>query len=211
MESAKGYTCVLIAAIAWASSGVASKYLFNNGTTPLELVQVRVLLSALFLGVMISLFNLRLLRIRIADLAFFILLGGLMMSLVQFTYFYAISKIQIMAAILLQYLAPIMVAFYSMTFWGERCTLVKISSLALAIVGCYLAVGGYDLNLLHANRLGIIGGLLSALCMAIYSLLGERAMHRYSPWTVVFYALLFSAVAWHIVLHWSFFVRPIQR
>ena len=31
------------------------------------------------------------------------------------------------------------------------------------------------------------------------SLLGERGMHRYPPWTVVFYALVFAALSWNIL------------
>jgi drug/metabolite transporter (DMT)-like permease len=49
------------------------------------------------------------------------------------------------------------------------------------------------------NLLGILGGLTSAVAFAGYSLLGERAMHRYTPWTVLFYALAFSALTWHVV------------
>jgi drug/metabolite transporter (DMT)-like permease len=35
---------------------------------------------------------------------------------------------------------------------------------------------------------------------SFYSLLGERAMVRYSPWTTLFYALVFAAVLFNIAL-----------
>ena len=76
--------------------------------------------------------------------------------------------------------------------------MLKLLSLFLSFVGCYLVVGGYNLELLQLNRAGILWGLASAVCYATYALLGERAMHRYSPWTVLFYSLLFSAVPWYI-------------
>jgi drug/metabolite transporter (DMT)-like permease len=85
-----------------------------------------------------------------------------------------------------------------MLFWKERPTFLKISALFLAFGGCFLVVGGYDLDLLKMNLLGILGGLTSAITFAGYSLLGERAMHRYKPWTVLFYALAFSALTWHV-------------
>jgi drug/metabolite transporter (DMT)-like permease len=72
-------------------------------------------------------------------------------------------------------------------------------ALVLAFSGCYLVVGGYNLNLLKMNCLGIMGGLTSALCMACYTLLGERGMHRYRPETIIFYALAFAAITWHIL------------
>jgi hypothetical protein len=46
------------------------------------------------------------LKIRLRDIGYFLLLGGVFMALVQGTYFYTISKIQVAAAILIQYLAP---------------------------------------------------------------------------------------------------------
>jgi len=187
------------AAIMWASSGVAGKALFAGGITPFELVQVRVTVSTLMLALFFSLYSRNLFRIRIKDIGYFFLLGGVAMALNQIAYFYAISKIQVAAAIFLEYLAPIMVAFFSICFWKERLTQTKVLSLILSLAGCYLVVGGYNLHLLQMNRVGVLCGLFSAVCFAAYTLFGEKAMQRYSPWTVIFYAFLFAAVSWHII------------
>lgn len=194
----KGYLCVVAAAIMWASSGVAGKALFAGGITPFELVQVRVTVSTLLLAIAFGLHSRDLFRIRSIDLVYFFFLGGIAMSLVQITYFYAISKIHVAAAIFLQYLAPVIVAFFSICFWKERLTPTKLFSLVLSLAGCYLVVGGYNLHLLQMNRVGILCGLASALCFAAYILFSEKGMHRYSPWTVLFYAFLFSTLSWHI-------------
>ncbi len=195
----KGYLCVVAAALMWASSGTAGKGLFEQGLTPFELVQIRVTLSSVLMAVVFGISARKTLRIRIKDLGYFLLLGGVGMTMVQGTYFYTISKIQVAAAILIQYMAPIFVAVYAFCFWKERLTVSKVSAILLAVTGCYLVVGGYNLQLLQMNRLGIMGGLTSAVCFAGYSLLGERGMHRYPPWTILFYAMTFSALAWHIV------------
>jgi len=187
------------AAIMWASSGVAGKALFAGGITPFELVQVRVTVSTLLLAIAFGFHYRNLFRIRSKDLGYFFLLGGVAMALVQITYFYAISKIQVAAAVFIQYLAPIIVAFFSICFWRERLTLTKFLSLVLSLAGCYLVVGGYNLHLLQMNRVGILCSLASALCFASYTLLGERGMRRYSPWTVLFYAFLFATFTWHII------------
>ncbi len=198
MNLVKGYLCVVAAAIMWASSGTAGKGLFEQGITPFELVQIRVTFSAVLMAAFFGIWARGLFRIRIQDLGYFLLLGGVGMTMVQGTYFYTISKIQVAAAILIQYLAPVFVAFYAFCFWKERLTASKFSAILLAVGGCYLVVGGYNLQLLQMNRLGIMGGLTSAVCFAGYTLLGERGMHRYGPWTLLFYAMAFSALAWHI-------------
>ena len=193
----KGYLCVAAAAVMWASSGTAGKALFTSGVTPFELVQIRVTVSTVLLSIVFGIWFRPLFKIRPRDLWYFFLLGGVVMALVQVTYFYAISKIQVAPAIFIQYLAPIMVAFFSICFWKERLTTGKILALLLSLGGSYLVVGGYSLQLLKMNRLGILAGLSSALCFAVYTLVGERGMHRYSPWTVLFYAFLFATITWH--------------
>jgi drug/metabolite transporter (DMT)-like permease len=195
----RGYLYVTAAALLWATSGTAAKALFERGLSPFELVQARVTVAAVVLGAAYGLFAPRLFKIRARDLAYFLLLGGAAMAGVQFTYFFAISKIQVAAAILLEYLAPILIALYGVLFWQERMTVLKTLALALAVAGCFLVAGGYSLALLSMNRLGIAGGLAAAVCFAGYSLLGERVMHRYPPWTVLFYALLFAALTWHLL------------
>lgn len=199
LGSLKGYLCVMIGAMMWASSGTAGKALFEGGVKALDLVQIRITLASCMLFLFLGIFSRGSLRIRAKDLGYFLLLGGVFMALVQGTYFYTISKIQVAAAILIQYLAPIFVAVFSMLFWKERPTFFKIAALVLAFGGCYLVVGGYNLELLRMNRLGIMGGVASAICFAAYSLLGERGMHRYKPWTVLFYALIFAVPTWHIL------------
>jgi len=194
----KGYLCVVCAAVLWASSGVAGKSLFAGGVTPFELVQIRVTVSTVLLAVVFSLRDRSLFRIRARDLVYFFLLGGVAMALVQITYFYAVSKIQVAAAIFLQYLGPFLVAFYAVCFWKERLTLTKSLSLLISLLGCYLVVGGYDVDLLRMNWAGIVSALCSAVCFAAYTLLGEKGMHRYTPWTVLFYAFFFAALSWHI-------------
>jgi drug/metabolite transporter (DMT)-like permease len=198
-SSARGYACVVAAAVMWASSGTAGKALFEGGLSPFDVTQVRVTFGSALLAVFLALFARDTLRIRRRDVAYFFLLGAVAMALVQGSYFYAISKIQVAAAILLQYLAPIFVALFSMCFWKERLTSIKLIALIFALGGCYLVVGGYDLHLLHLNQLGIAGGVISAVTFAGYTLLGERGMHRYSPWTVLFYALAFAALTWHVI------------
>jgi drug/metabolite transporter (DMT)-like permease len=198
-SSAKGYLCVVTAALMWASSGTAGKALFDAGMSPFDLVQIRVTLASGILFLAFLVVSRNLLLIRPKDIPFFLLLGSGVMAVVTGSYLYTISKIQVAAAILIQYLAPIFVAIYAMLFWKERPTFVKIAALFLAFGGCFLVVGGYNLALLQMNLLGILGGLTSAITFAGYSLLGERAMHRYRPWTVIFYALAFSALTWHVV------------
>jgi drug/metabolite transporter (DMT)-like permease len=139
------------------------------------------------------------LKIATKDLVYFTLLGILGIGAAQFLYLFAISKINVAAAILLHYTGPVFVAAYAAIFLHQKLTRNSILAIFGTLVGCFLVVGAYSLNLLSLNRIGIIGGILAAVAFAIYSLLSEYGMQKYSPWTVLLYGLLFAALSWNIL------------
>jgi len=179
-------------------SGPAAKYLFQGGMSPFELVQLRTTISAAILFAWLVVRKRALLSIARRDYLYFPMLG-IMLATMQFTYLYSISRIQVAAAVLLQYQAPALIAAYAIFINRKRFSVVTFVSLFGAVMGCYLMVGAYNLNLLHLNRAGIISGLSSAIAFALYSVRSEYGMRTYSPWTVFFYALVFSAVIWNVL------------
>ncbi len=202
-ESAKnyrwGYLYVVLSALMWGLSGSMAKFLFRSGISPYQLVQLRLSISAggLFLWLLIR--NPALLRIYRKDIFYFILFGTVGMAGVQFTYLFTISKINVAAAILLQYLAPIFIVLYSIVFMREKLEATTIIALVGATLGCYLVVGAYNVDILSMNLAGIISGILSAITFAWYSIHGEYGMRRYNPWTVLFFALLIGALVWNVL------------
>jgi len=194
----RGYLYAVMAALLWGISGSAAKFLFGTGVSPFELVQLRLTIAAAVLPAWLLICRRESIKIDLRDIGYFIILGGAMAA-VQFTYLFAISKIQVAIAILLQYLAPSLIALYMVAVTGDRLSRMTLAALAGAFIGCYLVVGAFHFNVLVMNYLGIISGFLSALSFAWYSLQGEYGMRRYPPWTVLFYALLFGAIAWNIL------------
>jgi len=194
-----GYLYVVLAALMWALSGSSAKFLFNSGITPFQLVQLRLTISTVLLFLYLLIRFPSLLKISRSDIFYFVLFGTVGMAGVQFTYLFAISKIKVAAAILLQYLAPSFIALHSVVFMREKLSSVTLTALIGATFGCYLVVGAYNLEILSMNIVGIISGLLSAVTFAWYAIHGEYGMRRYNPWTVLFYALFFGAIVWNIL------------
>ena len=194
-----GYFYVALSSLLFAISGTASKFLFNDGVTPYQLVQIRTVLASAVLLAWLAFVNPASLRISVRSLPRFVLLGSVLAA-TMFTYFYAISKIQVAAAILLQYQSPVLVAAYALVFSRERHSTATLVAIMGSGLGCYLAVGAYTLDLLSLNKAGIIGGLSAAAFLACYTVLSESALRSYKPWTVLFYASLFSAATCNILL-----------
>src|SRR5512139_3953821 len=155
----RGYLYILIGATLWGVSSVVAKSLFIIGLPPALLVQIRLTLATLTLLIFLLIFGRKRIIISLGDLPYFIILGFVGVAGVQFAYYYTISKIQVGPAVLVQYLSPIWIALYAFIFQKEPLTKGKMIALLLAILGCYFTVGGYRMDLLRLNRLGIVSGL----------------------------------------------------
>jgi len=194
-----GYLYVALAAFLFAISGTSSKFLFHSGITPYQLIQLRTTLSFTSLLIWLCLRHSALLKISITDLPYFLALGVLGIGAAQFFYLFAISKINVAAAILLHYTGPVFVALYVVFVQRQKIGIISILAIFGTLVGCFLVVGAYNLQLLALNRIGIISGMLAAVSFAIYSVLSEYGMRKYTPWTVLLYGMLFAALIWNVL------------
>jgi drug/metabolite transporter (DMT)-like permease len=196
----RGYLYILIGATLWGVSSVVAKSLFIIGLPPALLVQIRLTLATFTLFILLLIFDRKRFIISLGDLPYFIVLGFVGVAGVQFTYYYTISKIHVGPAVLIQYLSPIWIALYAFIFQKEPLTKGKMTALLLAILGCYFTVGGYRIDLLRLNRIGIVSGLISSLFFSFYALYGEKGLKKYDPWTLIFYGFGFGAVFYWILI-----------
>ena len=196
----RGYLYILIGTTLWGVSSVVAKSLFIIGLPPALLVQIRLTLATSTLLILLLVFDRKRIIIFLGDLPYFIVLGFVGVAGVQFTYYYTISKIHVGPAVLIQYLSPIWIALYAFLFQKEPLTKGKMTALLLAVVGCYLTVGGYRMDLLRLNRIGIVSGLISSLFFSFYALYGEKGLKKYDPWTLILYGFGFGAVFYWILI-----------
>ncbi len=198
-NATKGFLFIITATVLWAFAGPLAKYLFSLGISPTDLVQARVTYSCMILIAVFGLFHREGLKIDTADIGYFALLGIGGFALVQYTYFYAISKLDIGIAICLQYTAPAMIVIYSALFLKEKIALRTILAILLALIGCFLVIGAYDADWTNLNWAGIVVALLSAVVFAFYTIYGEKGLKKYPAWTVFFYVVLFATLFWNII------------
>jgi drug/metabolite transporter (DMT)-like permease len=199
MKSYKGYLYVLSATLFWGISATVAKFLFNQQTSALVLVQLRMTISCLLLVSFFVMFKREYLRLKRADVWKFIMLGVFGSAACNFTYYYTIKETNVATAILLQYLAPLLVLAYAAYSKEEKLSVGKIVAGIVSLAGCFLAVGGENFSLSSISNIGLLTGFLSAGTWAFSNVAMRRLMHSYNAWTVLIYSFVFASLFWFFV------------
>ena len=199
MNKARGYVMILCAALFWGVSATGAKALLNRQLDTVLLVQSRVTFSAALLFLFYALFKRSVLRVDLSDLWKFALLGIVGIAGANFTYYYTIKESTVATGILIQYTAPLLVMGYAAVTGEESVTAVKIVAAVVSLLGCFLAVGGYDSSVLKITLSGLISGVGSIVSFAFLNIFSRRVLARYSAWTVTFYSILFASAFWLFV------------
>lgn len=194
-----GYIAVISAASLWGIGGAVAKNLFNQDVSPFLLVKIRLLLSFALLVAGLLVYNRRLLYIPRREILYFAKMGVIGMAMLQFFYFLTISLTNVATAVFLQYLAPVLIAVYTV-IW-EKIILSWQQKLAVGVA----TVGGL-LIMISAGGVqgltiaGVASGLAAAAAAAFNTIYTRRAVQEYHPITVVTYSCGFGALFWWIAM-----------
>lgn len=196
MSRARGYLFILGAAFFWGISATVAKYLITRQFDTLLIVQMRITLSCLILVPAFLVVRPRLLRVAPRDLPDLALLGILGVAGSNFTYYFAIQETNVATAILMQYLAPVLVLAWAAATGEERFTPLKAGAAAVSLGGCFLAIAGDDLGVLRLSGWGLVAGIGAAVCWAFTNVQVRRMVKKYSVWTCLAWSFLFATLFW---------------
>jgi len=189
------YWLIAAAAGLWGIIAVFVKGLTALGFSPLQVVAVRVAISAAGL-VAYALVRARgALAIRPADRGFFVGTGIFSILFFNWCYFTAIGITSVAVAAVLLYTAPAFVAVLSRLVFGEALTARKAAAVAVTFVGCAFVVGALPAFSGTVSAPGLLAGLGAGFGYALYSVFGKLALRRYRALTVTIYTFVFAAAA----------------
>ena len=198
-----GYACALGAAVCWALSATLAKGLFTPGLDALAVAQTRSLLGFVCLWPVLFVVRRPLAlpeRRHLPLLALF----GLNFVALHATYYYSISRMPVAVAILVQYLAPLLILLYTRLF--RRAPVGRaLWAAALLCLGGWALVAGVRGGVSGIHPDGLAAALASAAAYATYILLAEAGGRRLSPWTLLCCGLGFAALFWGFLRPWGSF------
>ncbi len=193
-----GYVMILTAAALFGFNGNLSRLLFDQGVTPVTLVQFRMLIGGLcLLFVMLTAWRggLKLPRRNWGWIVAF----GLSLAMVTYTYFVSISRLPIAIALVIQFSAPAWMALAE-AVWRRRLPSTHvIISIVLTFGGIIFLTGLWKESFNGLDSLGLLFACLSVLAYIAYLLLGRRVGRDVPSITSTAYGALVAAAFWFCV------------
>ena len=177
----------------WGTMGLFVRRMGDMGLRSMEIVEARSILSAIMLLVLVLIRDRQLLKVNPRNLWTFAGTGIFSMVFFNVCYFSTIRQMNLSAAAILLYTAPIFVMLLSLMIFREPMTGRKVLALALAFGGCCL-VSGLASAAEGLTAVGLLLGLGSGIGYALYSIFSRFALNRgVGSITITVYTFLFAA------------------
>lgn len=197
-----GYALVLLAVACFVLNAGVARVVLTSGISATELSAIRAVgTSLVLLAVIVLSGRARTLRVHRYEVVPLLVYGVVGVALLHMTYFVAIERLPIGLALLLEYLAPVLVALWVRFVRREpvRATLWPALGLCLTGLALVAQVGG-DAAML--DPLGVLAGVGAAACFATYFLVGERLVVNRDSVSTTFWGFTVAAVLWTVVVDW---------
>ncbi|HYP45020.1 MAG TPA: EamA family transporter [Propionibacteriaceae bacterium] len=168
-----GLGWAVLSAASFGLSGALAKSLLEIGWTPGSVVLVRVLgaFMVLLVPCLILLRGVR--RPSAPAMRRMVVYGVVAVALAQLCYFNAVSRLSVGVALLLEYLAPVLLIGWH--WWRSRRRPARS-----VFLGAAIAMAGMVLVLdiargLTLDPVGVLWGLAAAVCLCVYFVLSDHA------------------------------------
>jgi drug/metabolite transporter (DMT)-like permease len=195
-----GYAMVALAAALFAVNGTVSKVILGSGISAQQLTEVRCAGALVGLTLIALATRPTSLRLRRGELPLLLALGVGGLALVQWSYFFAIHRVEIGIALVIQFVGPILVALWARFAYGEHVRRRIWLALALALTGLVLIVELWKAH--RPDGAGLAAAALAAVTYAGYILLAERGVRRRDPISLSAWGFLFAMLFWSVLAPW---------
>lgn len=169
----RAFIFIILAGIMWGTSGIFVHMLEPFGFSSLHMTFFRAIVAFLSMAVYTLLKDKNAFRVKLKELILYFFIGLSFFGTAS-CYYFSMQATSISTAVVLMYLAPVIVMIYSVMFMGEKMTALKTVSLLAMMTGCCFVSG--IIGGLRFDFFGIAMGVLSGISYAAYNIFTKIAM-----------------------------------
>lgn len=203
-NAARGIVCTIAGSSCWAFSGTCAQFLFERyAVDELWLTATRLLVAGIaFMALAFakdrrSVSGIVRERRSLAQLVLFALFGVLFC---QVSYMFTIAATNAATATVIQSLGLLLIMLYGCARVRRRPSGRELFALALALAGIFLVCTNGNPASLALSPVGIAWGGVTAVSLALYTLLPEKLLERWGSFPVTGWAMLLAGIALCLVV-----------
>lgn len=188
---------VMAAAVLFGLNGSISRLLFNDGITPLTLIEFRMLIGGGCLMLVLFIGQRKRLKVQRRYWGW-VVTFGISLAFATFTYFLSISRLPIAVALIIIFTAAAWMALGE-AIWHKRIPSKHVVvALLLTFGGVILLTDVWRENLNKLDLLGLFFALLGLITYIAYLVLGRRVGQYLPSITSTGYGALVACLFWFI-------------
>ncbi len=188
----KGLIYIIIAGVMWGSCSLFVDVLAPYGFSSLQMVAMRISISAVAMLLFCLLFKRGSLKTPLKYLPLYMVCG---LSLFGTAYFYyvAMRLTSPGTAVVLMYVSPVPIMLLSVLLYKEKFNLLKGVGVLLMLVGCVFVAG--IIGDFKPDATGVVYGFLSAAAYTVYNIFCKlEAKLKIDSVTSTFYTFIFGGI-----------------
>ena len=135
MKEKKGLLFALIGGALWGSAGLFVRWLSDRGFSSMQMVAVRLSISAVVFVLTALIFDRKAFKIKIKDIWCFLCTGIVSVLIFTLCYYKTMELTSLSVAAILLYTAPVFVMFLSALLFKEKITFRKWCAIGLIMFG----------------------------------------------------------------------------
>lgn len=179
-------------------NGTLSRLLFDDGISPITLVEFRMLIGSVCLLAVLVIGQRKGLKVPRRSWGW-VVAFGLSLATVTYTYFVAISRLPLAIALVIQFTAPAWMVL-GVAIWRRRLPSAYIlAALGLTFGGVILLTGLWRAGLNGLDAIGLLYCLLAVVAYIVYLLLGRQVGKSLPSLTATAYGALVASIFWFSV------------
>lgn len=173
-----GTILCVVSACSYGATGIFGKLAYDEGLTLTGLLAARFSLAAIVLWALVATLG-RAGRPSRRGAATGIALGLVAYTAQTGLFFLALTRLDAGLAILLVYIAPVLVAISAVAFGREQLSAAQVAAVVVAVCGTALAATGSGLG--QVDGLGMVFAFGCAVAFTAYMLLSHAVVSRVNP------------------------------
>lgn len=189
-----GVLFIFLAGALWGVIGFFVTELERAGATPSMTSFLRVFFAFLLMAVITGIkYGWQVFFVDRKTLAFCALLGLVCHGIYNVFYSLAVTMAGVSVSAVLLNIAPVFTLIFSVIFFSEKPTGLKITAVFVDMAGCILVATNGKMDFAAFSLAGILCGVGAGFCYSMTAVIGKFAAERTNPFVMSTYSYLFAA------------------